>query len=456
VTPTSAARPEEAGLHKELGLRDLVLAQVLCVVGSSWVGVAAKLGRAHGAFWLAAMLLFYVPLAVVVIYLNRLMPLEGGLYQWAKAAFGEMAGFLIAWNLWVYAIIATASILFVIPTDAGYMLGPSAAWLASSKLATMSITCAVIAGITLVAIHGLDIGKWLHNIGSVMVLLAYVILIGLPLWALARGSIHRYEPIPFELPRLNMFTLAVFGQMTVGALSGFEYVAILAGECRSAARTVGQSVIISAPIISLMFILGTSSVLTFIGGQPINVIGPIPQAMRIAFGAASLVAPGAIFLLIARAIASASLLFTGLTRLPMTAGWDNLVPRWFTRLHPVHGTPVNSILFMAALVLGLILLSMLGVREQESSQLLAIGSSVHYAIVYIALFAIPLFGRIAAPPWLKPIAWAGLLSSTVSLFVAAYPIVDVVSKALYTAKIAIVLVLANFLGILVYRLGSRR
>ena len=367
-----------------------------------------------------------------------------------------MAGFLIAWNLWVYAIIATASILFVIPTDAGYMLGPSAAWLASSKLATMSITCAVIAGITLVAIHGLDIGKWLHNIGSVMVLLAYVILIGLPLWALARGSIHRYEPIPLELPRLNMFTLAVFGQMTIGALSGFEYIAILAGESRNAARTVGQSVIISAPIIALMFILGTSSVLTFIGNQPINVIGPIPQAMRIAFGAVSLVAPGAIFLLVARAIASASLLFTGLTRLPMTAGWDNLVPRWFTRLHPVHGTPVNSILFMAALVLGLILLSMLGVREQESSQLLAIGSSVHYAVVYIALFAIPLFGRMAAPPWLKPIAWAGLLSSAISLFVAAYPIVDVVSKILYTAKIAIALILANLTGILVYRLGSRR
>jgi hypothetical protein len=79
VTPTSAAHPEEAGLHKELGLRDLVLAQVLCVVGSSWVGVAAKLGREHVSFWLAAMLLFYVPLAVVVIYLNRLMPLEGGL-----------------------------------------------------------------------------------------------------------------------------------------------------------------------------------------------------------------------------------------------------------------------------------------------------------------------------------------------------------------------------------------
>ena len=99
---------EEAALRKELGLGDLVLAQVLCVVGSSWVGVAAKLGRAHVVFWLAAMLAFYVPLAAVVIYLNRLMPLEGGLYQWAKQGFGEMAGFLIAWNLWVYAVVVWA------------------------------------------------------------------------------------------------------------------------------------------------------------------------------------------------------------------------------------------------------------------------------------------------------------------------------------------------------------
>jgi len=77
----SVERIQESNLRRELGLRDLVLAQVLCVVGSSWVGIAGKVGRAHVVFWLGAMLLFYLPLAAVVIYLNRLMPLEGGLYQ---------------------------------------------------------------------------------------------------------------------------------------------------------------------------------------------------------------------------------------------------------------------------------------------------------------------------------------------------------------------------------------
>ncbi len=450
----------QPGLRKELALRDLVMAQVLCVVGSTWVGIAAKLGRQHVAFWLGAMLLFYVPLAIVVIYLNRMMPLEGGLYQWAKSGFGEMAGFLIAWNLWVYAVIVTGSIIFVVPTDAAYILGSAGAWIPASKLATMLLTGGVMAAITLVAIRGLDIGKWLHNIGSVGIMVAYVILLALPIWALLHHSIAHYEPIPWQAPHLSWFSVAVFGQMTVGALSGFEYIAILAGECRNPARTIGQSVAISAPIIALMFILGTSSVLTFVGNRPINVIGPIPQTMRLAFGDAGWVAPFAISLLMMRAVASASLIFTGITRLPMTAGWDNLVPAWFARLHPRRQTPVNSIFFVAVLVMALILLSMMGVREQEASQLLGAASIVHYAIAYVALFALPLFGRSALrsalPQWVRLAALAGLLSSIIALVITVYPIIDVTSSRLYAAKICAVVVASNIAGVLIFRAGKNK
>ena len=453
---------QDSHLRKELGLGDLVLAQVLCVVGSSWVGIAAKLGRAHVVYWLVAMVLFYLPLAAVVIYLNRLMPLEGGLYQWAKAGFGEMAGFLTAWNLWVYAVIVTGAILFVVPTDLAYMFAPSLDWVPGSRVATLLLTGAVMAAITMVAILGLEIGKWLHNTGSVLILSAYAILLALPLWALAHGSLAHYDAIPWAWPKLDWFGLAIFGQMTVGALSGFEYVAILAGECRSAARTVGQSVMLSAPVIAVMFILGTSSVLAFIDGQPINVIGPIPQTFRLAMGStgpAAWAAPFAIFLILARAVASASLIFTGLTRLPMTAGWDRAVPSWLTRLHPVRKTPVNSILFVAALVMLLIMLSMLGVREQEANQLLAAASIVHYAIAYAALFALPLMGsralRSKLPGWVKAAAAAGLIASLIALAIAAYPIVDVVDRSTYAGKICAVVIVSNAVGWIIYQSGRR-
>ena len=102
MAPVSAVPPKpgaEHGLQRQMGLSDLVLAQVLCVVGSTWVGVAAVLGRAQALTWIAAMLLFYFPMVAVVVLLNRIMPLEGGLYVWAHRAFGNLGGFLTAWNL---------------------------------------------------------------------------------------------------------------------------------------------------------------------------------------------------------------------------------------------------------------------------------------------------------------------------------------------------------------------
>src|SRR5262245_66626888 len=88
---------QSAALKKPLALRDLVLTQILFVVGSSWVGTAAKLGQAHLFFWLLAILLFYIPQAVVVIYLSRVMPLERGIYQWSKPSFNYFSGFMVDW-----------------------------------------------------------------------------------------------------------------------------------------------------------------------------------------------------------------------------------------------------------------------------------------------------------------------------------------------------------------------
>ena len=198
------ARIQETALRKELGLGDLVLAQVLCVVGSSWVGVAAKLGRAHVVFWLAAMLAFYVPLAAVVIYLNRLMPLEGGLYQWAKAGIRRDGGLPDRVELVGVRRRRSGRDHFRGAHGPRIHARPRGAWLAASRWATLILTGAVMAGITAVAVHGLDIGKWLHNAGSVMILLAYVILLGLPVWALMRGTIPRFEPLPWELPKARL------------------------------------------------------------------------------------------------------------------------------------------------------------------------------------------------------------------------------------------------------------
>ena len=139
LTPAALATEEarveahSAALKKELGVGDLVLTQILFIVGLSWIGVAGKLGPSHVVLWLLAIVLFYLPSAAVVMYLARLMPLEGGLYQWAKLGFNETIGFLLAWNLWLYVIVHTSEIGLECATYLSYALGPSAAWMTTSS-----------------------------------------------------------------------------------------------------------------------------------------------------------------------------------------------------------------------------------------------------------------------------------------------------------------------------------
>ncbi len=348
-------------LKKPLGLRDLVLTQILFVVGSSWVGTAAKLGPSHLFFWLLAILLFYIPQAAVVIYLNRLMPLEGGLYQWAKLGFNEFVGFIVAWNLWLLSITVIALGGMFVTTNLSYALGEAAAWMPESKWCVSLISCALVAGLGWTGIRGLSLGKWVHNIGAFAMLLVYGALIALPFISLARGELKQYQPLQIVAPTISIFyCFNIFSKLAVGALSGFEYVAILAGETRAPARDIGRSVIIASPVIAVMFILGTSSVLAFIGNNQIDLIGPVPQTLRLglrSFPIAGAIASVGILLMTVRSISSTSVHLTGSSRLPMVAGWDQLLPGWFSRLHPRYKTPINSIIFVGALTLAIARLS---------------------------------------------------------------------------------------------------
>ena len=141
-TTTGSAAAQH--LPRQLNLRDLVLSQVLTVVGSAWVGIAAGLGHAQTVVWLLAFGAFYLPMAAAVYHLNREMPLEGGLYVWARRAFGDTAGFLVAWNIWAYALSTIATILFQIPSEFAYMVGPRAAWIPENHLAVFCFLAVVL------------------------------------------------------------------------------------------------------------------------------------------------------------------------------------------------------------------------------------------------------------------------------------------------------------------------
>jgi len=457
-----------AVFRKELGLTDLVLTQIVFVVGTIWVGTAAKLGGEQLFFWLLAILTFYLPLAAVVIYLNRLMPLEGGLYQWAKLGFNEFVGYMVAWNLWVFAILVMSGIGLLVVTNLSYAFGVR--WIAESGWFITLFSCALVGVMVALSTRGLSFGKWVHNAGGVLLSLTFLVLIALPFVALVRGTLAEYHPFTFAVPAFSLSnpelfkkSLNIYSKLALGALTGFEYVAILAGESKAPARNIGRSVLIAAPVIALMFILGTSSVLAFVRPDEVDLISPIAQVLTRGFGSMGVVANFVslvILALIGRQVALMSIYLTANARLPMVAGWDNLMPAWFTRLHPKYKTPVNSILFVGAFALGFGLLGIVGVGMQEAFQLLDNAATIFYATAYVVLFAIPLFAAVRiglrAPLWLRVASASGLLVSLLGIALTIVPIVEVGSKLSFALKLVAVALVFNLAGAGLYYMGRRR
>ncbi len=459
----STVEQESSHLRQELGLTDLVLTQIMYVVGLSWVGVAGKLGTAQIPFWLAAMALFYVPQAIVVVHLSRRFPLEGGLYQWAKLGLNEAIAFLVGWNLWIYAIVLLGALGLNVANALVYAIGPSAQWLSGNHVFIGAVTGTLLGTLIVASILGLRTSKWIHNAGGVLLLISFALLLVLPAINVARGTLREYHPLAITAPALTLFNLNLFGKLAVGGLSGFEYVAVLAGETKNARRNIARSVIIASPVIALMFILGTSAVQAITPQDQIDLIGPVPQAFRNGLGAtgvAAVLIPFAVLAATARTIGNSSLLFTATSRMPMVAGWDRLIPAWFSKLHPRFRTPVNSVLFIGVCALVFAVAGMLNVGEQEAYQQLENISGILYGLTYLVLFAVPLVGLARtgarAPMWIRVASAVGFATTVLFVVLSVLPIVGVVSRAKFVAIVGGSVIAANVIGVALYLMRRQR
>jgi glutamate:GABA antiporter len=460
VKAGASVEAREADLRKDLGVTDLTLTQILFIVGLPWVGVAAKQGSSHVIFWLLAIVFFYLPSAAVVIHLNRAMPLEGGLYQWAKLGFSEMTGFLVAWNLWLFAILNSSETGLQVTQYSQYVFGHAADAYSSNPLIVTGANIVILTALAIVTIRGLSVGKWVHSSGGALMLTTFAMILILPWLNLAHGTLHEFHPLATAVPAVSILSLNIAAKMGFGALGGFEYVAIHAGECRDADRAIAKSVWFAAPIICVMFVLGTSSVLGLVPFDQIDLIAPIPQVLAAGFrplGSVAWVAPVTIVILLCIRLAQASVMFTGITRLPMVAGWDGLLPAWFMRLHPRFRTPVNSVIFIAATTLTFSIVGLIGVGKQEAFQLLWNASGIFYALTYLVMFAIPIVGSVGAPGWLKVVSGSGFITTLGYVALSILPIIDVGSRLSFALKITVVIVIANVIGYIIFKLrGARR
>ena len=306
----------------------------------------------------------------------------------------------------------------------------------------------------LVAWRGLALGKWISNFGGYGQIFVYavVLLAAMPKWL---GGNFLQNDEAFVVPAFSLLNLNLQGKMGFGALCGVDAAAVFAGECRSkdVGAAIRKSLMLAAPVIGVMMVLGTASVLTFVKPDAIDLTMPPVQVV-------SLAAPGLtqfVAILIVMILgAGGCLLFSLLTRFPMVAGWDHLLPSWCSQLDPRYRTPVCSVVFAGVVSFLFAVLSNVGAGNQEAYQFMLNAGLICYSCAYLVMFAIPLVAPGEKPSWMVRFAGVSGFSMTLLFVVlSVFPIVEEQNPGLFTLKMIGVVGGLQLAGMLYYRWAAR-
>src|SRR5262249_20132713 len=150
-----------------------------------------------------------------------------------KLRFGELIGFLVAFNIWIWTVILLSELGIVIANNLAYAVGPSGAWIAESKWIILGAGIIISASLMLTARRGLAFGKWVHNLGGATLIFLFSLITILALVDLFSRRVASV-PVALSLPALTLYNLNIFGKMSFGAFSGFDGVAVFTGEFRTA------------------------------------------------------------------------------------------------------------------------------------------------------------------------------------------------------------------------------
>jgi glutamate:GABA antiporter len=417
---------DAAGFIKALGLRDVVLMNVVAVVGMRWIARGARTGPPCVPLWILAWIAFLVPHAVAVSALARKYPEQGGMYAWTRRAFGPGHGFICGWFLWVNNLFYFPSLLLF--GAANFALIGGTGWQAMAGSRWYSVIF-VLAGIWLaagVSIVGLRWGKWLQNAGTLGVWIPAGILIGCGAFALARFG----SATPFTLETMTprgtaLDTLALWSAMCF-AFSGFEITGLVGQEVKDPERTIPRGVIIGGIVTTLVYIAGSTSVLVAVPVSALRELSGITDAVQLVAGRVGLTGLATLTaaLLTLNAVAGVTSWTAGAARVPFAAGVDSAMPAAFARLHPRFRTPhvalivqslASSAIFLASLF---VTITGRAASIQDAYDVMVNLTILIYFVPYLYSFAAQIRLVPEAP---KSLAMLGFAATAISMALTFIP-----------------------------------
>jgi glutamate:GABA antiporter len=469
-TPPAAASNPKSQLRKTMGFWDVLLFNIATVLGPRWIAAAGHNGTSSISLWVLAAVFFFVPGALVINELSSRFPEEGGLYVWAKEAFGDFHGFVAGWTYWIYTVFYFPGLLLASASMSAYVIGEKGGTLSQDRTFLITVSLALLVVAVVLNIIGLNIGKWLQNAGGVGTYLPLLMLAGVAvLLYFKRGSVTHFT-MANMMPTWNWDTVNFWSQIAF-AFTGLELVSAMSEEVRDPRRTLPRAVLGAGALIAFMYVAGTFAILTLVPAADLDPKSGVFHAITIGSVALKVGFIGilaAILVSVGNAGGVGSTV-AGIARVPFVVGIDRYLPEAFGKIHPKWKTPYISILVQAVVSGAILLLSQINETTRGAYQFLIDAAIILYFIPFLYMFAavIKLARRkdrtesqntVLVPGGITGVWIAGGLGFIVvlgAIFVSLVPPGDSSDKLGFELKLVIGTVVSVLLGLVLYWRGAR-
>lgn len=278
-------------------------------------------------------------LALTFARLARLWPQTGGPYAYARNAFGELPGFMIAWSYWISIWCANAAIAVAFAGSLG------AIFPAATATPVRSAACALGALWLCSAINLLGVREAgrMQVLTTALKLVPLLLFGGIAIW-LVDGSAYRpLNPSTESLPHAVQATVA----LTLWALLGLEAATVPAGSVTDADRTIPRATIFGTLLAGIATILACTAVLGLVPADVLKTSNaPMADAAGMLWGRGAAISIAAVAAVSCFGALNGWVLLSA--HVPLAAAQDGLFPAAFSRRN-ARGTPFIGILVSSIL-----------------------------------------------------------------------------------------------------------
>ena len=329
----------DAKLVRGISRWDLTAIAVNTIIGTGIFLLPSKVTALIGGYSLIAFVACAVIIAFIVLCFAEVssrFQATGGMYLYARDAFGSVVGFEVGWLYWIVRLTTFAANCNAFLIYLGFFL-PSA----NQGFLRILTIFLVVSVITIVNFLGVRESSTMTNIFTVGKII--------PLLIFAAVGMFFIEPANFsfaQTPEYGKFPEAIL--LLIYAYVGFEAAVIPAGETKEPRKNVPLALLTALAFCALLFI---TIQIVAIGTLPELAASERPLADAAgrfmgSFGAAFIVV-GALVSILGNLNGG----FLAASRLPFAMAEQNEMPKVLAKTHEKFKTPFVSIILTALVIL---------------------------------------------------------------------------------------------------------